>query len=351
MISSPKKYKKILLVKLRFHGDMLLTTPLISSIKSHYPDADLDVLLYTDTKPILSENPDINELYGITRKPKKLSRKLSEFYRLLKELKANKYDLVINLADQWPIAFLIKMLNTRSIAFDFLHRQSPLWKHCFTDLVAPIGEHTIEQNISILSPLQISVEQPKTSLHYSREHWISVKNRSAGVDVENSKYVVIQPTARQIFKCWDDDKFAIVIDHLKEKGYEVILTSGPSKEDQEMVESIAKYCINKPITALAGNTSLLELAALIDHADLFVGVDSAPMHMAAALDTPLVCLFGATDYQQWRPWSDKSTLLWAGNYEAMPERTLRDRTYRYLSCIPAQDVIKAIDDMLTQTQK
>lgn len=90
----------------------------------------------------------------------------------------------------------------------------------------------------------------------------------------------------------------------------------------------------------------MQLAALIDHAVLYIGVDSAPMHMAAALKTPQVCLFGATNYQQWKPWSDKALLIWAGDYHPMPSRDELDRSKKYLTWIPEQAVIDAIDTVL-----
>lgn len=85
---------------------------------------------------------------------------------------------------------------------------------------------------------------------------------------------------------------------------------------------------------------------MIDHAVLYIGVDSAPMHMAAALKTPQVCLFGATNYQQWKPWSDKAVLIWAGDYHPMPSRDELDRSKKYLTWIPEQAVIDAIDTVL-----
>lgn len=70
------------------------------------------------------------------------------------------------------------------------------------------------------------------------------------------------------------------------------------------------------------------------------------MHIAAAVNTPVVCLFGATDHIVWRPWSDNATVLWAGDYQAMPERDQRDRNKKYLSAIPAEDVIQAAESLL-----
>ncbi|MBA1849003.1 lipopolysaccharide core heptosyltransferase RfaQ, partial [Escherichia coli] len=73
----------------------------ISSLKKNYPDAKIDVLLYQDTIPILSENPEINALYGIKNKKAKASEKITNFFHLIKVLRANKYDLIVNLTDQW----------------------------------------------------------------------------------------------------------------------------------------------------------------------------------------------------------------------------------------------------------
>ena len=95
-----KPFRRILLIKMRFHGDMLLTTPVISSLKKNYPDAKIDVLLYQDTIPILSENPEINALYGIKNKKAKSAEKIANFFHLIKVLRANKYDLIVNLTDQ-----------------------------------------------------------------------------------------------------------------------------------------------------------------------------------------------------------------------------------------------------------
>lgn len=343
MISTQKP--RILLVKLRFHGDMVLTTPLLSALKQNYPDAVVDYLLYKDTLPLLVEHPGINQFYCLTRKPGNLYTKLTEFIQQWIILRRNRYDLVINLADQWPIALLIKLLNCKSMAFSKTSRWASWWKSCFSIVTPEQGEHVVERNLSILQPLKLAYHAPKLSIYYHQTHWLSLQQRHCGPQL-NQPYVVVQPTARQRFKFWDDDKFALVIDELKHRGLEVFLTAGASPADLKTAESIYALCKSKPIIALAGRTSLLELSALIDNAVLFVGVDSAPMHIAAAFGTPIVCLFGATNRQRWRPWCEKYRLLWAGDYQMMPERKDLNRQHRYLSCIPVHDVIRAIDSLL-----
>ena len=300
-----KPFRRILLIKMRFHGDMLLTTPVISSLKKNYPDAKIDVLLYQDTIPILSENPEINALYGIKNKKAKASEKIANFFHLIKVLRANKYDHLVPLQ----------------------------------------GGNVVESNLSVLTPLGLESLVKQTTMSYPPASWKRMRREldHAGV---GQNYVVIQPTARQIFKCWDNAKFSAVIDALHARGYEVVLTSGPDKDDLACVNEIAQGCETPPVTALAGKVTFPELGALIDHAQLFIGVDSAPAHIAAAVNTPLISLFGATDHIFWRPWSNNMIQFWAGDYREMPTRDQRDRNEMYLSVIPAADVIAAVDKLL-----
>lgn len=341
-----KPFRKILVIKMRFHGDMLLTTPVISTLKQNYPDASIDVLLYEDTMPILSENPEIHTLYGIKNKKAKIGEKMANFLRLVKVLRGNHYDLIVNLADQWMVAILVRLLNVPlTLSQDYTHRQSAFWKNSFTRLAPLQGGNVVESNLSVLAPLALKKRVAQTTMSYPPIARERVHSELARAGVE-SRYVVIQPTARQIFKCWNNEKFSQVIDALHERGLKVVLTSGPGAEDLACVNAIAQGCRQMPVTMLAGKLTFPQLAALIDSASLFIGVDSAPAHIAAAVDTPLISLFGATDHQFWRPWSQKMIQFWAGDYRPMPSRELRDRREMYLSVIPAEDVIAAADKLL-----
>ncbi|QLR71109.1 lipopolysaccharide core heptosyltransferase RfaQ [Citrobacter freundii] len=337
--------KKILVIKMRFHGDMLLTTPVISTLKANYPNADIDVLLYEDTFPILSENPDIHELYGIKNKKNPTFEKIKNFLALIKVLRSNHYDLVVNLTDQWIVAVICRCLGCPiKLTHDFAHRNKRFWRNSFTHHVALNGEHWVERNLSVLAPLNLKELHPVLTMVYGEQVWQSVRSKLPQVDT--NKYVVIQPTARQDFKSWENDRFSQVIDAIHLLGYQVVLTSGPGASDLLCIDDIAKRCKTKPLTEVAGQTTFPELAALIEHAVLFIGVDSAPMHIAAAVKTPIICLFGATDHIAWRPWSDNVIQFWAGDYQSMPVREKLDRSKKYLAAIPAQDVIVAVESML-----
>lgn len=341
-----KRFHRILVIKMRFHGDMLLTTPVVSTLKRNYPDARIDMLLYKDTMPILSENPEIHALYGMSNKGAPLKEKIQNFFSLVSQLRKNNYDLIVNLTDQHIVAPLVRSLPAKvKISQDYAHRQSAFWKKSFTHLAPFAGEHAVERNLSTLVPLGITDFCRDTTMSYAPEHWERMRSalNEAGV---GEHYVVVQPTARQLFKCWDNEKFSQVIDALQARGYDVVLTSGPAADDLACVEEIAHGCARRPVTSLAGKTRFPELGALIAHAALFIGVDSAPGHIAAAVKTPIICLFGATDHVFWRPWSDNIIQFWAGNYQPMPARSQLDRNKKYLSVIPAEDVIAATEKML-----
>ncbi|HGY5077681.1 TPA: lipopolysaccharide core heptosyltransferase RfaQ [Citrobacter gillenii] len=336
------KVDRVLICKLKFYGDVLLITPVIASIRARYPQAKIDLLLYKDTKAIVAANKDINDFYLIEKK-KGLLATTKNYLSVRQQLKKNHYDLIVNLTEQWPIAALIASLHRPSVAFE---RDKNQWNRLFTHITPSVGTHVVEQNLSILKGIGFGEAELKKemSLCYRPDDYQHLVSQLPALS--SQKYVVIQPTARQEFKCWDDDKFAHVIDHLHQQGLHIYLTCGPALGEQQQVQRIAELCQVSPDLTLAGKTTFLQLAALIDHAVLYIGVDSAPMHMAAALGTPQVCLFGATNYQQWRPWSDKAVLIWAGDYHPMPSRDELDRSKKYLTWVPEQAVIDAIDMVL-----
>lgn len=344
-------YHRILVVKFRYHGDMLLTTPLISTLKKWYPDAKVDVLLYQDTLPILVENPEVNAFYTLPRKTNKGSEKISQAFRLTRQLRRNNYDLVINLADKWPVAVMTSFIRGHKIGLnrgDTL--KGKIWSLFFDETLKPdTSKHIVLQNLDMLSTLKGRGIEPETalSMHYNAA---DAKILSEVPQSVLNKYIVIQPTTRQAYKYWDNEKFAAVIDHFKIKGYEVILTCGPDHHELSVVKDIYQLCRLKPNKTLAGKTTFSQLAALIDHARLYIGLDSAPMHMAAALNTPVIAMFGPTDYKVWRPWTQHFRQIWAGAYCKMPENADYDKTIKYLSCIPADDIIKAAENILDETQ-
>ncbi|SFU11472.1 heptosyltransferase-3 [Kosakonia arachidis] len=338
---------RILLIKLRHHGDMLLTTPVINSLRQSLPDAQIDVLLYEETRDMLAAHPAINTIYGIDRKWKQLGtlKHLQKEWQLLRALRARQYHLVINLADQWRSAIVTRFTGAPvRLGFGFNKRKNAFWRFCHTGLVSVANHnvlHTVEQNLSILSPLSVPPVSTVT-MSYSADDWNFARQKLTAQGI-GDRYIVIQPTSRWFFKCWDENKMAQTITALQQEGHTIVLTAGPDKKELSMVDRILRASPQTGVISLAGELSLRQLASLIDHADLFIGVDSVPMHMAAALQTPCVALFGPSKLTFWSPWQVNGEVIWAGNFGPLPDPDAVDTktSERYLDAIPVDAVVDA----------
>ncbi|NKG32777.1 putative lipopolysaccharide heptosyltransferase III [Erwinia rhapontici] len=345
--------KRILVIKLRHHGDMLLTTPVINTLKQNWPQADVDVLLYQETKEMLSANPAISRLITIDRQWKKLGAAvhIKHEWQLLQQLRDRQYDVVINLADQWRSALAARWTSAKiRLGFDFPKRRGALWRFCHTRLVSIAGHeqlHTVEQNLSLLAPLGDLVASSQVIMSYNAGDWQKVEGLLRQQAVQG-KFIVVQPTSRWFFKCWTEANMAATISALQADGYTLVITSGPDKREQEMVATILASSPEERVISLAGQLTLRQLAALIDHAQLFLGVDSVPMHMAAALNTPCVALFGPSKLTLWHPWQAQGKTLWAGDYGPLPDPDDIDTKTdeRYLDLIPVEVVLNAIRELL-----
>ncbi|UDJ86912.1 putative lipopolysaccharide heptosyltransferase III [Erwinia amylovora] len=343
--------ERILVIKFRHHGDMLLTTPVIRSLTAAWPEAEIDVLLYEETRAMLACHPDIHRIYAIDRTWKKegLRFQLGQEWRLLKILRQQRYDVVVNLADQWRSAIITRFTGAPvRLGFDFPKRQGGLWQRCHTHLVATDQHqtmHTVEQNLSLLHPLNLAAIDSTVGMHYSPDDAHAVQRLLNGTE----KYIVIQPTSRWFFKCWSEEKFAAVLQSLRDDGHTIVLTSGPDTKELGMVKNIISLLSSDDkVISLAGQLTLNQLAALIDEAGLFIGVDSVPMHMAAALKTPCIALFGPSKLVYWRPWQVNGEVIWAGDFAPLPDPDSVDTktSERYLDAIPVETVLNAARRLL-----
>ena len=120
-------------------------------------------------------------------------------------------------------------------------------------------------------------------------------------------YIHVHPASRWQFKCWPAERVAALCDALAAKAWPIVLTAAPDANEKALIAEVraardSGAVSPAPTIDLSGQLSLKELAALTAQAKLFVGVDSAPMHIAAAMGTPVVAIFGPSGDQEWGPW-------------------------------------------------
>jgi heptosyltransferase-3 len=228
-------------------------------------------------------------------------------WKLLSQLRARRYDLVVHLTEHWRGAWLARALGARWAVAPRVAGRGRLWKRSFTHFVsAPLasGRHVVETNLDALRRIGIypDVDERVLTLVAGKEAEERVGKLLAERGLGGQAFVQIHPSSRWRFKCWPADKMAALIDRLHGDGWRVVLTAAPDKAEAQMIDDILGR-VAQPVAAnLAGQLSLKELAALTARARLFIGVDSAPMHVAAAVGTPAVAIFGPSGADLWGPW-------------------------------------------------
>jgi heptosyltransferase-3 len=364
------RLKRVLVVMLRHHGDVLLTTPVYRAIKRVNPSVEIDVMVYEATRPLLENNPDIAMLHSVEKDKSGQGawNKLSSELGFMRRIKARRYDLLIHLSDHRRGAWLSRWVNADVSIAPLLRHQDAFWRGSFTHFWRSaasvtsghplLKRHTVEQHLDALRRLGIDVmpapaltlvpgaEGDKLAEVFLAEHHIK------------PGYVLIQPTSRWMFKCWSIENNAQLIDALLKRGQQVILSCGPGASERSMLAQIvARLGGVREGLALADQPSTLNrLAALIGKARIFVGIDSAPMHMAAAMQTPIVALFGPSGEANWAPWRGDSNLVanvvTHGEFACRPcgqDGCGGSKVSQCLVQLPVSQVLAAVDDVIARS--
>jgi heptosyltransferase-3 len=323
--------RRVLIIKLRHHGDVLLSTPVATTLMAYAPHVKIDALVYAESAEILDDHPAINHVFTIKSRHQKQNffTNLTEELLLFQQLRACRYDLVIHLTESWRGAWLTRILAPRWSVAPSLQHRGRLWHKCFTHHYAtPRSKprHTVESNLDALRRigLQPTPAQRRVTIvpGIKAEARLTAILRDRGL--ESKRYIHIHAPSRWTFKCWTAKGWAAVIKSLSEEGWPVVLTAAPSQKEAKIVEDILEQSNGRGIS-LAGQLSLKELAVLSAQAKIFIGVDSAPMHIAAAVDTPVVALFGPSGEHHWGPWPN-------GLPSASPHRVVSSDRHQCRPC-------------------
>ncbi|WP_417643332.1 putative lipopolysaccharide heptosyltransferase III [Enterobacter kobei] len=353
--------KRVLIIKLRHHGDVLLTSPLFTVLKKNWPGVEVDALVYDDTQAMLTSHPYIDRVHTIGRNWRKQGwlKQFSLYRQLRNSLKARDYDVLINLTEHWHGARLARKLKPRvSVGFKPDKRSGLArwrWVKSFTTLYPAIQDnsrHMVEVNLDALRRIGIhpaSVEDKRTLFVPGEEAETSVLNKLAGFGLVGKDYVLVHPTSRWMFKAWQIDKLAATVDAIAARGIPVILSAAPSKEETAYMDQL-RAALTQPVFDLSGQLNLKELGALMKHARLYFGVDSMPMHLASAVGTPTVAIFGPTGAIKWAPWGVAYRVIIAG-FTCQPCGKAGCGDSGVSDCITAitpQQVLSAIDTLLLE---
>lgn len=304
--------KRALITKLRHYGDVLLASPVFATLKRVAPHIEIDALVYSDTAPMLANHPAISRIFTIDREWKRqdAARHFAGEWTLFRALRARRYQLLVHLTEHPRGLTFARLLRPRYAVTRERNGDGLLWRRRFTHFYKTppkTPRHTVETNLDALRRIGIYPAPGDKRL-------VFVPGAAAEAKVDAllaqhhlgaRQFVQAHPGSRWLFKCAPIDRMAALLDQIVASGLRVVVTGAPDPREQAIIAQITASCApaTRPgLIDLAGALTLPELAALTARARVFVGVDSAPMHIAAAMQTPTLAFFGPSDEITWGPW-------------------------------------------------
>ena len=301
------KNKQALFLKTKNIGDSIILTASISALPKDY--RYVDVLCFPESAPIFKMNKRIRHIFVIPRNKKGI-KKIAAYINLFRQLFKEHYDLLAHFSNDWRGAILARTLRADINISRKAPRRGSFWHNSF-DFLSPVLDHVrpiAEQDVDLLRyanlykqsvapayELNISLTQKSKLLK-----WLLKKNI-----VLKDKLIVIHASSRWKFKEIPLASWARIIDELKSRKINVVISG--SENDLNTNKLIFDLCRSNPV--LVKNFSLLDTAALYERADLILTIDSMSTHLASAVKTPVVSIFGPTNEKNWGPWKGKYKVI------------------------------------------
>jgi heptosyltransferase-2 len=272
---------KFLVIQTAFLGDVILATSVAEKLHQHFPDSQIDFLLRKGNESVLENHPFIRRVIVLD----KTKNKLNNLLTISSEVKQAKYDYIINLHRFGSSGFIVWRSGAKErIGFD----KNP-FSFCYTKKIKHEignGKHETERNHELIASLtDNAVAKPK--LYPSEKDFNEVKKYKTG------NFICIAPTSVWFTKQFPKEKWIAHINSLHES---VSVNLIGAKNDFELCEEIKNKAFNKNIRIenLAGKLSILQTAALMKDAQMNYVNDSAPMHIASAMNAPVTAIFCST---------------------------------------------------------
>ncbi len=349
------RLRRALVIQLRHHGDVLLASPVFTVLKNRVPSIEVDALVYDETRDMLDLHPAIDRVHVVRGDWKDLGAlaRLAQERRLFAALRERGYDLLVHLSEHPRGAWLARALGARYAVAPNFARKARAWKKSFTHLF-PLPPHArrhrVEVNLDALRRIGIQPGEGERALVLvpGEDSERAIEALLAGHGLAARGFIHFHPGSRWQFKCWPPERAAALIDALARRGERVALTAGPDERELELIAEIRGRA-SAQVADFSGKLTLKQLAALSARAKLFIGVDSAPMHIAAAMQTPVVALFGPSGELEWGPWRVPHRVVASGVHPCRPcgnDGCGGGKVSECLSQLPLEAALAAVDSLL-----
>ena len=293
---------KILIIHTAFIGDIVLSTPLIQKLKDLYPKSEIDYLTLPTNQSVLYNNPNLNEIILYDKKGK--DKGIKGFLKVLKILKQKKYDYAVIPHRFIKSILLAKLAKIPDIVgFDVATGSSLLDKKVHYDM----KKHEVERLLNLVG---YEGKKIPVRIYPAKENFVKIEKMltiSGYTGKKEQKLILVAPGSQRPEKMWPIEKYREIIERLKKnKNYFIGITG--SKSEKELPLNFEK---DKNVIDFRGEISLVEFGALISKADVVVGNDSSPIHIASGFEKPFVIgIFGPGKRSLgFFPWTEKSNVI------------------------------------------
>ena len=312
---------QILIIRRDNIGDLLCTTPLIHGLRKRYPDASIAVLASSYNAEILRGNTEVDKVFVFPKRHEKKSAgyffsKLWKRWRLVQEIRKYRFDHLILANGGWRYA---RHLGGKEM-IGFRERHQP--DHCQPEVIVPLEDegredHEVEKMACLGSVL--GVTEAMGPLHLFPDPGEVIRQRQHLVDLgwdPTLPTLGLHISSRQPHQRWPQESFvALAQELLKKKRLQILLFWSPGKNnnrmhpgDDEKARGILEHFQHREVLPCPTKT-LRELIAAISLVDYIICSDGGAMHIAAALQKPILCFFGASNVKEWHPWHVPYSIL------------------------------------------
>ncbi len=299
--------RRALVIKLRYVGDVLLATAVPRALKAGLPGVQVTMAVMQGTEAVLMGNPYVDDILIVDR---------SSFWTqaaFFREIRLRGFDCVIDLTgnDRSELACLLSGAPVRVGFRDARRWRARLAYTHEHDPPLPLV-HRVDRDLGVLTTIGLSVQAECPKLYVSQEEEAGAERLLKGWNLEcgSRPLVMLHPGARYWFKTWPPERFATLADRLTDTmGCTVLIGGGPS--EQPIGRAIEQMAHSATVN-LVGAMGLREYAALVKRCALFIGNDNGAMHIAAAVGTPIVGLFGPSDPVEWAPRGTQAEICYKG---------------------------------------
>ena len=342
----------ILIVKLSAIGDVIHTLPSLAALRRCYPEAHISWVVEEAASDLLADHPMLDRVLISRRKRwvrglreggnrAAVLREIREFLRTLRD---RPYDLVIDFHGLFKSAVVVFLSGgRRRLGYDSLQEGSGLFLN--EKIPEDMTRHAVDRYLDFPRHLGCDASNPVFPIAVTGAHVKRVQDLLAAQSVDTTAgFVAISPVAYWETKLWDEARFAAVCDRIvRELDLPVVFTGEMSEGPIERIRSLMRA----PSASVAGATTLRELAALYRQASVLLTTDSGPMHLAAAVGTPVVALFGPTSPERTGPYGAGHAVIRKG-LTCSPCFRKSCETMECMKAIGVDEVFRAVRDRIEQ---